>query len=351
MKPTRNASAVVAPVATLRLIVAAAAFAAAGGACHGAQVKESTGEVKVVLRRIDVVQADFDKMKLNVIVAVENGTADDVSVDGSADISIAGEATDEGDDDEAGEAGDGDDADDGEGDDAKDGDDKDGDDKEGDDKDADDAKVPEEKAPASSAPVDSAHYSGHGAGRAAAFNTSELPIAVDLPLPSDPASLETVLGWAAMKINVEATLKLGALTEKKLSGVREVAPPHIPEVKLKEAQVASVDNGTAGTGFFTLLLDNKNPFPVTIDKLAWTITIKDKQLQPQNGPLIVDHDSVPASAAGAYSAEVQINDASFGKDLKAILKSPSVPYIVDGTLEVRGIEKSFHFAGDMKFPR
>jgi hypothetical protein len=122
-------------------------------------------------------------------------------------------------------------------------------------------------------------------------------------------------------------------------------------VKLKDAQVASVDEGRAGTGFFTVLLDNKNPFPVTVDKLSWTITIKGKQIEPQNGTTSVEHDTVPASAIGEYPAEVLVDEKSFGKDVKAILKSPAVPYVIDGVEEVRGIKKTFHFTGDMKFAR
>jgi LEA14-like dessication related protein len=292
-------------------------------ACSGAQVKPSSGEVNVTLRRIDVVSADYDKMKLNIIVAIQNDTSSDVEANAEVAIALAGQAT--GDADEAAD----------------------------DKKPADDPKaVPEDEAPkaGSSDVVDTTKHTGSGGGKAAAFNTSELPITIELPLPSDPAKLETVLGWQKMLVSVDGTVHVGFAT-KKLSGTREVAPPHLPEVRLKEAQVASVDNGTAGTGFFTVLLDNKNPFPVTIDKMTWTITIKDKQIMPSTGQTSVDHDSVPASAVSEYSDEVLINEAAFGKELAKILKSPTVPYVIDGTVEVRGIEKKFHFNGDMKFAR
>jgi hypothetical protein len=48
---------------------------------------------------------------------------------------------------------------------------------------------------------------------------------------------------------------------------------------------------------------------------------------------------------------VLVNEAAFGKDLNKILKANTVPYVIEGTVEVRGIEKKFRFAGDMKFAR
>lgn len=300
-------------------------------ACPGAQTKGGGGgDVNVVLRRVDVVQADFDKLTLHVIVAVENNTNSDAEVSSDASLAIVGNApADASDDDKQPQAP---------------------------EEEAAEGTVPEteEAAPAEvtggTAPIDGKRHAGKGSGTAAAHNTSELPIVIEVPLPSDPALLEQVLEWPKMLVHIEGNVRVG-LSTIPLAGHREIAPPHLPTVKLKEAQVASVDDGRAGTGFFTLILDNKNPFPVTIDKMAWTVSIKDKALQPSSGVLEVERDSVPASAVGEYQTEVQINEGAFGKELKALLKNPTVPYVIEGTLEVRGIKRSFRFAGDMKFAR
>lgn len=297
-------------------------------ACPGAQLKES-GEVTAVIRRIDVVEADYDRMKLEVIVAVENGTGSDIDVSADATIAIVGEAK-EGDVDDAPAA-----PTEGE---AK----EDGEAKE-------ETKLEDEPAAESggSTPIDGKRHAGTGSGRAAANNTSELPIVIELPLPSDTALLEQVVEWKKMLLHIEGNAKVGLKTIR-LGGHRDVAPPHLPAVVLKEAQVASENEGQAGAGFFKVLLDNKNPFDVTIDKFAWSITIKDKELKAAGEG---EADKVPGSSVAEYEATVDINEKAFGKDLKAILRSPTVPYVVDGFYEVRGIRKSFHFAGDMKFAR
>jgi LEA14-like dessication related protein len=307
-------------------------------ACPGAQVKGGSGGVNVVLRRVDVVEADFDKMTLQVIVAVENQSSSDANVSADARLAIVGEAPADADEAKPGAAP------------------------------ATDAQPTDEEAEAEeeertvpesddeaqptggTTPIDGTRHAGTGAGSAPSHNTSELPITIEVPLPSDPALLEQMLEWKKMLVHIDGNVRVG-LSTIPLSGHREIAPPHLPTVKLKEAQVASVDDGKAGTGFFTILLDNKNPFPVTIDRMAWTVSIKDKALQPSSGVLDVTRDTVPASAVGEYQTEVQINETRFGKELKALLRNPTVPYVIEGTLEVRGITRSFRFAGDMKFAR
>lgn len=316
-------------------------------ACPGAQTKGGGGDVSVVLRRVDVISADFDKLTLHVIVAVENPTLSDVSVSAETTLAIVGEGTQNADDganlEQKTEGAEGDAAKNSGGD---------------DDKTAMDQAVEEaEKADAEvenptggTKPVDGKMHSGTGSGSAAASNTSELPITVEVPLPSDPQMLEQMLEWKKMLVYVDGKVKIGMSTYP-IVGHREIAPPHLPTVKLKEAQIASVDDGRAGTGFFTIILDNKNPFQVTIDKMAWTVRIKDKELQPSSGTLEVTNDGVPASAVSEFQTEVQVNEASFGKELKALLKNPTVPYVIEGTLQVRGITRPFRFAGDMKFAR
>jgi hypothetical protein len=313
---------------TLVLAIVAVASVVVGISCATTSSGGSSGEVNVTLRRVDVVKADYDSMKLNVILAIENGTGSDVSVSADTSIAIAGEVKNEsGDEKPASEEGD-----------------------EGEEDGEAAAEGGAEEAELPAPPADAKRYSGTASGKAAAFNTSELPVTITLPLPEDPAVLEPMLAWDKMAIHVEGNASVG-MKSIRIGGAREIAPPHLPDVKLKEAQVASADGGSDGSGFFTVVLDNKNPFEVTIDKLSWTIKIKDKELKAHNGNTEVTNDQVPASAVAEYGVEVLINEAAFGKELKTLLKQPAVPYVVEGTMNVRGIQKQFKFEGEAKFPR
>ena len=307
-----------------RALLVVTAFVVAS--CPGAQVKDGSGpadgKVEIVLRRVDVVEAGYDKMKLNVIIAVQNGTGDDVDVDAALDLALLGPAAadDDGKEEEAGA------------------------------KEDEDGKVADEAAPAAegmAAGLDGSRHAGRASGRAVAFNTSELPVTIELPLPSDPQVLEQVLTWKKARLHIKGKAKVG-FSEQTLSGERDVATPILPELKLKSAQIAKMDDGAVGEAFITLLFDNKNPFAVTVDAVTWKISVKDKELRTKDD----GSTSLPPSAVEEYNETVPLTDKDFpAKELKAMLKSPSVPYSVTAQFKVRGIVKDVAFKGEMQFPR
>ena len=296
-------------------------FVALLPACPGAQVKDGpSGEVDVVLRRVDVVKAGYDQMEVRVIVAVNNGTNSDIEVEATADLALVGPgepSDDDGDSDGAEDA-------------AEDA----------------DADAEAETAPAVSG-LDGARHKGTGSGTAVALNTSELPITIILPLPKDPEVLEQVLSWKKARVHIAGKVKAG-FTERTIAGERDLATPQLPQLKLKSAQIAKLDDGVAGEAFFTLLLDNRNPFEVVVDKVAWTIFIADKELLTKAD----GSTSVPASAVEEYNQSVALTNKAFPeKELKTLLKQPSVPYSIEGSFEVGGIKTDVSFKGDMQFPR
>jgi hypothetical protein len=306
------------------VVVALFGLALALQACPGAQVKDGpSGDIDIVLRRVDVVKAGFDQMEVRVIVAVNNGTNSDVDVEASCDLALVGPGSPDGD----GEGGGAESAGEGE---------------------AEEAAVDDDAAPAETASgLDGSRHKGTGSGTAVANNTSELPITIILPLPSDPAVLEQVLSWKKAKVHIAGKVKAGFL-ERTIAGERDVATPQLPEFKLKSAQVAKVDDGAAGEAFFTFLFDNRNSFDVVVDKVGWKISIRDKELRTKEA----DATKLPGSAVEEYTESVILNEKDFPlKELKTMLKQPSVSYIVEANFEVRGIKKDVMFKGDMQFPR
>ena len=277
-----------------------------------APVPNQDGDAQVVLRRIEVVSADYMKMDLWVVFSIDNADSVDIEVDASVDAAIAGEAKGDG----------------GEG--------------------SDEQAATQSGAQPTSGILLGERVHGSARGKAAAFNRSELRVPVTLPLPSDVQVLQQVVGWKKMWIDVQGELRVGNKTIP-VKGAREVAPPQLPIPVLKEAQVASGDKGVDGAGFFKVLLDNRNPFPVQVDQFYWSIRIEGKELRAAGSG--EGADTIPASAAIEYESTVEMNSTAFGKELKAILTKPAVAYVVEGVYEVSGIRKEFRFAGDMKLPR
>lgn len=286
-------------------------------ACPGAQVKpagNAPSGVDVVLRRIDVARAGFDKMDLKIIVAVENGTGSDLDVSADASIALVGEAKES----ETGEQTDEVQA--------------------GDDSAADE--------PAAANGLDGKRHTGSGSGKAVANAVTEVPIFVTLPLPEDLETLEQVLSWAKANVHVAGKVKAG-FTERTIGGEREITTPKLPKFKLKSAQVAKVDGGEAGEAFITLLLENTNTFEINVDSVTWRILIADKELRTKDD----GGTTIPASSVEEYNVSVPLDETAFPiKELRTLLKKPSVPYRIDAAFEVRGLKGSEIFSGDAQFP-
>jgi hypothetical protein len=293
------------------LLVALVACGAFGVGCPAAQVKSgapSANGVEVVLRRIDVVKAGFDKVELKIIVAVENNTGSDVDVSADANIALVGPAA------------------------------------------ADDENAPAEGEGETEsegvAGLDGKRHSGSGNGKALANTTSELPILVTLPLPEDLTVLEQVLSWPKARVHVAGKVRAG-FTERTIGGEREITTPKLPKFKVKSAQVAKVDGGEAGEAFITLLLENTNTFEIVVDSVTWRILIADKELRTKED----GGTSIPPSSVEEYNISVPLDESAFPvKELRALLKKPSIPYRVDAGFEARGIKGSEIFSGDAQFP-
>lgn len=301
-------------------VLAAASVLVVLASCASSQ-KVETGEVNVKLRRVAVADADYDKVVLNVVAVVENGTSQDVQVSaGQATIVVEGEATD------AAPGG--------------------AEEADGDEAEAEGA--PDEAAPGSASDVFPGTFSGKGGGgTAVAFKQSEVVIPVTLELPDDPAALEQVLAWKKAKLRVKGSLQVG-LREATFGGAREMVPPRLPAVVLKEAQVASQDEGKNGAAFFKLGLDNKNPFDVEVDRFAWSVSVGGKELRPLGEG---EREQVPASSVVELDENLELDEQVYGPALKQLLKQPTVPYVIDGFLEVKGMKKPFRFEGEMQFAR
>ena len=284
------------------------AFVGLLAACPAAQVKNSgpPSGVEVVLRRIDVVKAAFDKMELKVIVAVENGTGADIDVSAEANIALVGEvlAT------------------------------------------ADGEEPATDDAADNAVGLDGKRHSGTGTGKAIANAVTEVPIFVTLPLPDDLETLEKVLSWAKARVHVAGKVKAG-FTERTIGGEREITTPKLPKFKVKSAQVAKVDGGETGEAFITLLLENTNSFEIVVDSVTWRILIADKELRTKED----GGTSIPPSSVEEYNVSVPLDETAFPiKELRVLLKKPSIPYRIDAAFEARGIKGGEIFSGDANFP-
>lgn len=291
-------------------------------ACRSAQVVPSSStDLQAKMRRVDTdfARASFESIDLIVVVAVENRTRSALTIDGGqARLTLLGPAESEtgldGNDDEENE-------------------------NENDEEEEEDAypgivtgealvgRVPRAEIPPGT--------------------TVEVPIRVTMSLPGDPLALETFLSWQRAEVEIDGELQY---RDARLSfgGTREVATPVLPRPVLQEAQVASIDAGDKGAVFFRVGIDNPNVFDVKVDTFTWGVTVGGKQLRDlEEG----EWEQVPASSVASFEDTVNLTVESYGPELRALLRQARVPYVVEGTMVVRGVERDFRFEGEMAFAR
>ena len=295
----------------------ALAFACGIGAFGCASTQEAAPSVEgleVKLRRVEVESASFEEMKLKVILLASNpGLAPLALEGGEISLQIAGPGAPENQEDE-------------------------------------------DEAPASdeaSEPDVSGIVTGELAtgmaptGTLEAQQRTEIPVQVSLPLPTDAEALARLLAWLRMTVKVDGAL-VAEGTSIPVSGTREVATPRLPRVVVQEAQVASVDRGAKGVAFFSLGLDNPNSFDIVVDKFAWGASVGDKELlQAGEGSL----ERVPPSSVATFEDTLQLNQETYGKGVRRLLRQARVPYRLEGFMEIRGIRQPFVFEGEMEFAR
>lgn len=295
----------------LALILSVSVALLAG--CTGSAAREEANiPLSVRLKRIDVEEAAFEQLRLVVRVSVSNPSGSDVLLEGGeVSVVLQGPGAEvEGEVEGA----------------------------------ASDAAA----AADLSGVVTGERFSGAvPAGTLAAAQETEVPVRVVLPLPVAPEALAQLLSWRRLTLKAEGTLSTSGGTET-FRGAREVASPVIPRVVLKEAQVASVDGGEKGAVYFSLGLDNPNPFPVAFENLVFQIRVGDKEMRVMEAGTT---ERVPPASETVIEESIQLDDESYGPELRKLLRQTNVPYQIAGSFQVQGIDQPFRFVGEMVFAR
>jgi len=291
---------------TLRSLTSLATAGLLFVACGTTSASEggsSAGDLEMKLRRVEVKGGNFEALDLVVIVVGTNGGSSAVSLTGgSLGLSVFGPGK----------------------------------------------EAPADADPATDGIVDGARHEGPApTGEIAGGAEVELAIPVKLPLPSDTGAFERLLSWRVVEVEVSGALQTSA-GELALSGKREISVPLLPKIVLTSSQIASVDEGVEGVAFFELGIDNPNAFDISVDRFGYAITIGDKVMRPMEEG---NSESVPPASVTSFEENLTLSEATYGPEVKKLLKQPAIPYHVDAFFVVRGIERKVVFDGEMAFAR
>lgn len=121
----------------------------------------------------------------------------------------------------------------------------------------------------------------------------------------------------------------GATREVEFARGREVRTPRLPAVKMHTLDAARFSDKEANI-LYSLGVVNPNPFPLGVERLTYKVEVGGKQVA--EGERAVGDKITPAST-GVYDVQVAVDEANIGPEIKALIKSQLLPWVITGELK------------------
>ena len=127
---------------------------------------------------------------------------------------------------------------------------------------------------------------------------------------------------------------------------REVRVPRLPHMKFQEFEAGRYSEDEAGVTFHVGVY-NPNPFDVQLTSITYKVQIAGK---PVGDGVIGKGERVNPSSTGVFDIEAKVTADSHGgpAEVKKLIKTRVMPYVISGTLKSDLFEEPFEFKGDIR---
>ena len=124
---------------------------------------------------------------------------------------------------------------------------------------------------------------------------------------------------------------------------REVRTPRIPTVKMQELDGARYSGDEVNIIYY-LGVANPNPFLLRFEELSYKVEVNGKQIAEgaRRG------ESVDPAATGIFEVQVSVSKDTVGPDVKKLIATGSVPYVVTGELKGDLFSVPYRLEGSVK---
>jgi LEA14-like dessication related protein len=138
----------------------------------------------------------------------------------------------------------------------------------------------------------------------------------------------------------------GRTDEVPFARSRDVRVPRLPHAKFQEFEAGRYSEDEAGVTFH-IGVNNPNPFEVKVTSIKYTVSIADKQVAEGE---IGKGDKISPSSTGVFDIEAKITADSHGPDVKKLIKTRTLPYVIKGELAAELFSEAFEFKGNLNLP-
>ena len=150
---------------------------------------------------------------------------------------------------------------------------------------------------------------------------------------------------AALRGRLVFTGQSGKSQEVEFARSREVRVPRLPHMKFQELEAGRYSEDEAGVTFHVGVY-NPNPFEVQVTAITYKVEIAGKTVSES---VIGRGERVSPASTGVFDIEAKVSAETHGaKEIKALIKSKVMPYVITGTLKSDLFEEAFEFKGEIK---
>jgi LEA14-like dessication related protein len=125
---------------------------------------------------------------------------------------------------------------------------------------------------------------------------------------------------------------------------REVRTPRLPSVKMNDLDGARFSAEEVNINCY-LGVVNPNPFPLRVESLTYKVEVAGKQISEGTR---AHGDSVSPASTGVFDVQVAVSKETFGPEVKKLIASGQVPYVITGELKGDLYSLPYKLTGSVK---
>jgi LEA14-like dessication related protein len=149
-----------------------------------------------------------------------------------------------------------------------------------------------------------------------------------------------------VKESIEMTLEatIGGATATRTARLRS---PKVPEAKIQSVQATKSGPDTIELTYW-FAIDNPNLYPLKLKGIDYKAYLGGKLVADTSTPT---DPRIKASAMNEYTFNTQANPTNCGKDIKRMLKTPTMPWQFTGVVHYGTLDVPFSLNGELKLTK
>jgi LEA14-like dessication related protein len=163
--------------------------------------------------------------------------------------------------------------------------------------------------------------------------------------PEDLVAYSARGGTLLVALRGTVTVRAGdSVRRLPFAASRAVRVPRLPEVVVQSLDAGRYSDEEVNL-IFHLGVRNPNPFPLKLEQLTWALSVAGRPLGEGS---LARAATVGASAQGVYPVEVSVTRATWGPDVRALIRQGTLPWTLRGELAGPLMRVPYELGGDVK---